>query len=725
VKQVVQEGRSGLVKVQDVPAPAVPRGGVLVRTVASVVSPGTERDMLAFARKSLLSKAIERPDLVRQVVDRARRNGIAETFGAVMSRLDTPTVLGYSAAGVVLLVGSGVDDLSPGDGVACAGAGYASHAEVIAVPRKLCVRIPNRAAGEPLSFEEAAFATLGAIALQGVRLTQPTLGERVVVIGLGMIGQLACQLLRAHGCEVFAVDRDPARVTLACELGAQGSSSPYAGDRDAILDFTHGVGADAVVVAAATPSSGPVELAGAISRRKGRVVVVGNVGMHIPRREYYERELSLTVSSSYGPGRYDPSYEERGIDYPIGYVRWTAQRNMEAVLGRIAAGFVQVSPLISHRFPVDQAERAFALIGEAPPEPSLGIVLNFAADEAASARRHTVAIRRMSAAGATGVIGVGVIGAGSFARGTMFPRLRRMAGTRLRAVAASTGVSASSAARQFGFELATTAVEDVIDDAAVNAVFVLTRHSLHARQTLLALRGGKHVFVEKPICVSRDELHEIASVYRAELTSGSAPVLTVGFNRRFSPLSARVREAVVGRGPLLISYRVNAGALPAGHWLRDPEEGGRIVGEACHFIDLAAYLTGARPRRVFATRGAAGAEPTILTVDYSDGSVLDLTYVQDGPRGLPKERIEVFARTRSWLVDDWHELTAFDGRDARRFGGRKQQKGHDQELEAFLTAIQAGGSLPIPFESLLATTMTTFCALESVRLGTPVEVPDV
>ena len=724
MKQVVQDARSGRVTVEEVPAPALRPGGILVQTGASVVSPGTERSMLAFADKSLLGKARERPDLVRQVWTKLRQEGLRQTYAAVLSRLDRPIPLGYSSAGTVLSTGTAAPSVGVGDTVACAGARYAVHAEVAFVPRNLCVRIPLRADGGSIPVEEAAFATLGAIALQGVRLAVPTLGERVVVIGLGVIGQLTAQLLRAHGCAVLGVDRNAARVTLARELGAEAGVTLGAGSPAEILAFTRGRGADAVLIAAGTDSNEPVELAGEISRRKGRVVVVGSVRMDIPRRTYYERELSLTVSCSYGPGRYDQAYEEGGQDYPVAYVRWTEQRNIEAFLDLLAAGRLEVRPLITHRVPIAEAGEAYRLLGPDAPEASLGIVLTYPVPAAAPVLPKAVTIRLPDTRTAD-AIGVAVVGAGTFAHSVVLPALRGIGGVRARTVVAASGLTASRSARRFGFERAATDLGDVLEDPEVQAVFVLTPHRLHAPLATAALKAGRHVFIEKPLCVTEEELRELVALHRSNAAGSGAPILTVGFNRRFAPLATRLRAEIAGIRPLVLVYRVNAGSLPAGHWLEAPEEGGRIVGEACHFIDLAVFLVGALPVRVFAEAPAGSAEPAVLVVHLADGSVLTLAYVTSGSRGLPKERLEVFGGGRAWVLDDWRVLRTFGEGWTRRVRRFTPAKGHREELTAFVAAARGGGPEPIPFEHLVSTTQATFSALESLRRGVPVDVPSL
>ena len=726
MRQVVQSRRSGKVWLARVPAPACGKGGVLVRTRCSVVSAGTERQSLAFAGKSLLGKARARPDLVKQVVDAARTEGPRPAVAKALARLDEAVGLGYSAAGDVVEAGAEAGGLAPGERVAVGGVGYAMHAEFNAVPRNLCVRLP---AG--VSYADGAFATVGAVALQAVRRAEPQIGERVAVIGLGLIGLLAVQILKAGGCAVLGVDLDADRVALARALGADAAVGDGDEAERACDAFTGGRGADAVVVAAATPSSEPIERAARLSRTKGRVVAVGVVGMNVPREAFYRKELDLRLSMSYGPGRYDPDYEERGRDYPFAHVRFTEQRNMESFLYLVQQGKVTPGSLVTHRLPFDEALDAYALIGgggpDGRPRPGgcIGIVLEY---PAGAAPDRTVAYRegaRAPAAG-RGAVGVGVIGAGRFARGVLLPHLARLAGVRLAAVCTRNGATAHDAARRFRFERATTDPAAVLGDEGVEAVIVATRHASHAALAAAALRAGKNVFVEKPLCLAGTELDDVRQALDDARAAGQDPCLMVGFNRRFSPHAHAVRRAFADRGtPMVVAYRVNAGAVPAGSWLVDPAEGGRIVGEGCHFVDFCGALIDAEPAAVTAHRAGSGGDaaddPVVMTVRYADASLASILYLTAGDPGLPKERCEVFAAGRAAVIDDFR-VTRFHG-GGRTVRGR-QAKGFPEELRAFLDACRGGGPWPISWSSLAATHRVCFAAVRSLETGREVRLRD-
>ena len=722
MKQVIQSYKTGEMKLDEVPQPTAVPGMLLVETRASLISAGTEKMLVDLARKSLIGKAKSRPDLVKKVIATARKEGIVNTFRKVQSKLDTPIPLGYSCAGMVRAVGGGVDELQEGDRVACGGAGYGNHADYNVVPKHLCVKIPSRVSpsGEngPLDFEEAAFATVGAIALQGVRQAALTLGETVCVIGLGLLGQLTAQLCKANGCRVIGADIDPARIALALQLGADraGHSRELEG---AVLQFTQGVGADAVIITASAKGSELIALAGEISRPKGRVVAVGMVGLEVPRDSYYKKELDLRLSMSYGPGRYDPEYEERGHDYPLPYVRWTEQRNMQAFLELVAAGRVDVRSLITHRYPFEQAIEAYELI-TGGKEPSLGVLLNYAAKPEPA----RIAIRTQTRPRAAEEIGVGVMGAGNFARSVLLPKFKSHPKVCLRGVATARGMTAKAVAEQFGFDYCAGNTAEILADLEINTVLIATRHDLHAPLVCRALAAGKHVFVEKPLCLNEEELEQIVRQYASDPgASNSLPVLTVGFNRRFSPFVQQAKAALTGRtSPLVASYRVNAGFIPKDSWVQDPAEGGgRIVGEVCHFVDTLRYLVGAPVRTVQAACiqtddvRQTNRDSVAITLTYRDGSLATILYHALGSPEYPKEKIEIAAGGNVMVIEDYCRFEIY-GRKREKMKG-KQDKGYGAEIEAFAQAVLKGGAAPIPFDELVETTRVTFAVHEALNSG--------
>ena len=724
MKQVLQSPRRGELSLTEVPAPACGAGGVLVSTRCSVISAGTERMLLELGKKTLLGKARARPDLVKKVVDTVRTRGVRATAEQVFAKLDEPAPLGYSASGDVVEAGRDATGLQPGDRVAMAGAGYANHAEFNFVPRNLCARIP-----QGVSYADAAFATVGAIALQGVRQAQPLIGERMVVIGLGLIGLLTVQILKANGCAVLGVDPDAERATLAAALGADLAVGSDA--EGACSGFTGGQGADAVIIAAATPSSQPIELAAQLSRHKGRVVAVGLVGMQVPRDAFYRKELDLRLAMSYGPGRYDPDYEERGNDYPFGYVRFTEQRNLASFLYLVQQKRVTPSALVTHRLPFADALEAYALIeGTLPAESTmdrkyLGIVLEYPDD--ARPERTVRRTEEGAARSREGDVGVGFIGAGAFARGVLLPQIVQAGCSRLTAVCTNTGRSAEQTSERFGFAVATTDARKVLERADTAAVFIATRHGSHAGLAAAALRAGKHVFVEKPLCLDDAGLDEVESALQDARGDGFEPCLMVGFNRRFSTHAGALQAAFRGRGtPMVVNYRVNAGVVPAESWLHDPEEGGgRIIGECCHFVDFCTAVIGSDPVSVVATSIASDArdvvpqDSSVITIRYADGSLATIQYLALGHRALTKERCEVFADGRSAVMDDFR-TTRFHG-GGRRLRG-KQAKGFAEEIDAFLSVCRDGGPWPISWDGLAATHRVCFGAVRSLETGTMVDV---
>jgi predicted dehydrogenase/threonine dehydrogenase-like Zn-dependent dehydrogenase len=699
--------------VTDVPAPVLRPGFVMVRTAASLISAGTERMTVESGQKSLMGRAFDQPALIKQVIEKARNEGVLQTIDAVRSKLESFVALGYSAAGTVLEVGPDVTEFHQGDRVACAGVGYASHAEVLAVPKNLCVRLPAQ-----VNFDAAAFSTLGAIALQGVRLTEPTLGESVVVIGLGLIGQLAVQLLKANGCRVFGIDLDEKKIELARQFGADMGCAPGNDTKRSVMEWSRGRGADAVLITAASSSNQPVELAGEISRPKGRVVVVGAVGLNIPRKPYYDRELTFKVSMSYGPGRYDPEYEERGHDYPVGYVRWTEGRNIEAFLDLLAEGRVNVEPLITHRFKLAESERAYELI--TGNEPYLGVVLQYDSERALE---HRIPLATKPSGPASGVR-VGLIGAGGYAKAMLLPNFKA-AGAEFQSIATASGVTARAVGQQNGFRFCVSSAAEVIDDNQTNLIVIATRHDSHADLAQRSLEAGRHVFVEKPLALNDEELAGVIAA--AQQSQGN---LMVGFNRRFSPLALKAQALFADRAtPLSINYRVNAGRVPRSHWAADPKEGGgRIIGEVCHFIDFIHFITGSLTTRVYAeaisttSQEINNEDSVFVTLRLADGSNASIAYLAEGDRALPKERIEIFGSGKSFVLDDFRSGVAWHNGRETKTNLRAQDKGQKDEIRAVCAMVRDGGRAPIALDDLATTTRATFRVLESLRTGLPVEV---
>jgi len=695
VKQVLQNLRDGATEIADVPCPAVRPGHLLIRTSRTLVSAGTERMLVGFGKANLIDKARQQPDKVRQVLDKARTDGLVPTLQAVRNKLDQPLALGYSNVGVVLEVGAGVPGFAPGDRVASNG----KHAEVVNVPVNLCAKVPDR-----VSDDEAAFTVIGAIALQGVRLVQPTLGEAVVVIGLGLIGLMTVQLLRSHGCRVLATDFDPARLELARRFGAEAVDLSTGMDPlVAANGFSRGRSVDAVIITASTQSSEPVHQAALMCRKRGRIVLVGVTGLELSRADFFEKELTFQVSCSYGPGRYDPNYEEEGQDYPLGFVRWTEQRNFEAILDMMADKRLDTTSLISHRFSIDQAEAAYVVVSGSAP--SLGIMFEYpGSDERprSALLEQTVRIaapRPREGAGAR----MAFIGPGNYATGMLIPAFRA-AGAQFKSVVSSGGVNGLHAGRKFGFETTTTDVARIFADENIDAVAITTRNDSHARFVLAAIGAGKHVFVEKPLCLTLEELAAIEAAWLAKAKTGTAPILMVGFNRRFAPQTQRIKELLASvLEPMSFIMTVNAAAVPPEHWTRDPKmSGGRVIGEACHFIDLLRYLAGS-PITTFKRFGVTSPtdDTASLQLTFADGSIGTIHYFGNGNRRFPKERLEVFSAGRILQLDNFSGLAGFGWRGFRKMNLWRQDKGQTACAKAFVAAITQGEPPPIPIEELL------------------------
>jgi len=727
MKQIIQSYKTGELRVVEVPPPALRSGCVLVCNVVSLVSVGTEKYVLEMAKKSLVGKALARPDLVRQVIAKARVEGVLEVYRQVMNRLDTPVPLGYSSAGVVIDVGTGVEGFSKGDRVACVGSGYASHAEIICVPQNFCVKIPDR-----VDFESASFVALGGIALQAIRLADVSLGSRVMVIGLGLLGQLTVQLLKAAGCHVFGADPVPEKVSMALEHGAEdGAVIGHTDIKTALFQFApHGV--DAVIIMAATRSNEPLELAAEVARERAKIVATGLVGLQIPRKIFFEKELELVVSRAWGPGVFDPLYVEKGLDYPYAYARWTAKRNLEEFLAQIAKGTVKVKHLITHRFPIEQAIKAYDLILN-EKEPYIGVLITYPRankileELPKKCKIELKPFLKTSSEQKKERLGIGIIGAGLFATTTFLPILKQRKDISLKGIATATGHSGRHAGKKFGFEYCTTDYRELLADPEIEFIMILTRHGSHAHFVVEALRAGKHVYVEKPLAINEEQLRMIANVYK-EVQKKKGRILFVGFNRRFSPISCWIKEQFQGvKEPLTVHCTVNAGPIPPDHWVHDPEEGGgRIIGEVCHFVDLIQYLTESIPVRIYAesleSKGYKPSDNVVITLKMANGSVGSIVYVAGGDKSFPRERVEVFGGGAVGIIDNFKVATfVHRGRKKRLRRWLGVDRGHRSEIETVIKAVKEGKP-PVAFEEYMYTTLATFAAEKALLEGIPVRI---
>ncbi|MEW2454163.1 bi-domain-containing oxidoreductase [Streptomyces albus] len=723
MKQVVQNYKSGELTLLDVPVPQCKPGGVLVRSAYSLISTGTELMKVSEAGMSMVGKARSRPDQVAKVMQSVATNGVGATYRKVMGKLDSYTPLGYSLCGVVEEVGAGIDEVSVGDLVACAGNEHALHAELNWVPKNLFTPVPDG-----LAPRHAAFGTVGSIALQGVRRGEPQLGEVALVIGLGLIGQLVVQLLAASSVRVVGVDPDPVRCELAERSGAAACGSPgSAAVETAVAELTGGQGVDQVYLAAGGDSNEPVELAARLCRDRGRVIDIGKCRLDLPWNAYYEKELDVRFSRSYGPGRYDPEYELEGRDYPIGYVRWTERRNLACFLDLIARGRIDVEPLISHIAAFDDAAETYQRLKDGDLK-AVAVLFRYPG-QAVPAEAPEMALPSVRRRGggvavpsrsATSPVRLAFVGAGNYATSMLLPHLARRDGVELAAVVTTTALSGTNAQRKFGFAHATTDLDLVLGDKSVDAVFVVTRHSSHAELTRKALLAGKAVFVEKPLALTEDEL---AGVLAAVEESGNDR-LQVGFNRRFAPLLRQARQRFGPRtGPAHLRYLVNAGRLEQGSWyLRQDTEGTRFAGEGGHFIDTASWLLQADPVSVYAV-AASGNEDLQVVLRYPDESTATLGYVTTGSPGFPKETLDLVADGKVLRLDDFVRAAVYDGRRKQWVGSRlpkARDKGQNAQLAAFVRAVRTGGPMPVPLESLVATTAATLAVRAALAGGAPV-----
>jgi len=717
MKAVLGHLGSGEIRAIDVPEPELRSGGALVRTVFSAISAGTEKALLETAEKSLLGKALAHPDLVRQALGCARTDGVKAAYHRVRSRIDALSPLGYSCSGVVLATGEGVEEFQPGDRVACGGVGYANHSALNFVPKNLLVKLPDS-----VGLDAAALTTIGSIAVQGLRQSEVKFGETVAVIGAGLVGVLTIQLAKAAGCRVIAIDVNQRRIDRAIELGAElGLSSSDRCTPLAVRKFTH-YGADAVIITAATPSNGPIELAAEISRDRGKIVVLGTVGLGVSRKNLYMKELSITMSRSYGPGRYDLQYEQDGVDYPVGYVRWTEKRNMEAFVQFLASKSIDVGRLIEKRFAVDEADKAYV---ELRSSTAYTVLIEYPESVTKSPLKTPGIVQSLSRPAKSGELSIGCIGAGSFARSVIFPSLRNIESVRLRSVATASGLAAHSACHSFGFVNADTPAK-VLQDPDIDAVFVLSRHASHSKYVVAALRNHKPVFAEKPLAVTEEQLEEVRCSYEAEDERGCLPFVMVGFNRRFAPMTEQIMQFFAFRQePMAINVRVNAGYIPPDDWIQQKEEGGRVIGEFCHFVDWTRAVVG-RPIQSLTARGLPDGsrysrDNISVTLAFLDGSIANLLYLANGNKMVSKEYFEVFCEGGVAILDDYCTLELTRNGKRQRTKSRRD-KGHQRELQLTVDAIRAGTPSPIQFDQLVEVSSSCLAIHRSIRLGQTISI---
>jgi len=712
--QLVQKLKNGQMKTLEVPNPVLGHGMILVKNYYSLISPGTEGSTVKAARKSLLGKARQRPQQVKQVMDVLKSQGPVQTYRTVMKKLDAYSPLGYSCVGEVIAVGPDVTQFKVGDFAACGGLS-ANHAEIVAVPVNLSVKINPKS-----DLRQACYNTLGAIAMQGIRQADLRLGETCAVIGLGLLGQLTCCMLRASGVKVLGIDVNEDMVSMARQNSADLAllrNEP--GIEGTIDQFTQGLGCDAVIITAATSSLDPINFAGNLARKKGTIVIVGDVATGFDRDpHYYRKELQVKMSCSYGPGRYDPVYEEKGIDYPPAYVRWTEKRNMQTFQDLILTEKISISYLTTHTFKLQDATQAYDLIIN-QKEPAIGIIIEYDHDKKHSLNETRVNLKDFSTQ-LTSKLGIGFIGAGSYAQSHLLPDIPGEEKKNLIGIMTQTGTSSRSTAERFGFSFCTTKIKDILENKDINTVFIATRHDSHAQYVEQALSSEKHVFVEKPLCLNFDQLERIKSTY---LKLTNRPALMVGYNRRFSPFVQKARKLASAR-PLAINYRINAGSIPKESWVQDMEiGGGRIVGEICHFIDTITFLCGSLPSSVYATAlpDKNHCNDTVqINLKYENGSIATISYLANGNKKLPKERIEIFFHGVSIVIDDFKTMTTYVKEQKKKQRLFSQDKGQKNEVKTFLEHIKNGQPGPIPFHELYSTSAASFKAFKSIQTGLPV-----
>jgi predicted dehydrogenase/threonine dehydrogenase-like Zn-dependent dehydrogenase len=696
MKQLIQSFKTGETMLEEVPAPQIARGNVLIRTTRSLVSLGTERMLVEFGKANLVQKARQQPEKVKQVLDKIRTEGLMPTLEAVFNKLAQPLPLGYCNVGKVIGVGEGVSEFKVGDRVASNG----PHAEIVCVPQNLVAAVPAN-----VSDDEAAFTVIGSIGLQGIRLCNPTLGETIVVTGLGLIGMITAELLLANGCKVIGIDLDAEKIALARKKGIIGINPLEGADVvKSVLDETQGRGADGVIITASAKTDDIISQAARMCRKRGRIILVGVIGLNISRAEFYEKELTFQVSCSYGPGRYDEDYEQRGIDYPLPFVRWTEKRNFEAILQSISSGKLDVASLISERVPLEEYDRVYGSIGKSRSIASLLVYREDSDDQ------HTV--RVVPATSFIGKKGVwGIIGAGNFTKMTMLPALEK-AKADIKYIASASGVTGTALAKKYKIAYSTTDYQEILRDQETDGVMITTRHNTHASMVLKALAAGKHVFVEKPLALNEEELEQIIDAYDGSVT------LTVGFNRRFSPHVQKVKQ-LVGNTPMNIIATMNAGAIPSNVWVHDMNVGGgRIIGEACHFIDLITYLTGSKVTAVcmnaMGVNPAENTDNASILLQYENGSTGVINYFSNGSKAYPKERIEVYSQDRTAVIDNYKQTTGYGFKGFSKLK-TTLDKGHKAQFQALVNSIRNGGTPLIPFDEIINTTRASFAAVKSLQ----------
>jgi predicted dehydrogenase/threonine dehydrogenase-like Zn-dependent dehydrogenase len=706
MRQIIQDLKSGQTILEEIPAPQVREGCVLIQTTHSLVSLGTERMLVEFGKANLIDKARQQPDRVKQVLDKIKSDGLVPTLEAVFTKLGQPLPLGYCNVGKVITVGKGVIEFAVGDRVASNG----NHAEIVCVPQNLTVKIP-----ENVSDEEAAFTVIGSIGLQGIRLLQPTLGETIVVIGLGLVGLVAAQLLKANGCRVIGIDFDQQKLDIAQKNGIISFNPADGGDSvKFVQEQTHGIGCDGVVVTASAQGDEIIHQAALMSRKRGRIILVGVVGLNIRRDDFYKKELSFQVSCSYGPGRYDEDYENKGRDYPIGFVRWTEKRNFETVLYALSSGSLDVKPLISEIIPLEDYNQIY---GDMRKKGAIASILKY------PEQTNNTLIVKIESANFTASQGkVGIIGAGNFTVSTMIPALLKIRAP-IKYIASAQGLSAKIAAKKANAEYATSNYREILQDPEVNTVLITTRHNVHARMVMDCLASNKNVFVEKPLCLNEDELNSIVEIYKEKKNL----TLTVGFNRRFSPFAIKMKQ-LLGRSPMNIIATMNAGFISPEMWVHDlTVGGGRIIGEACHFIDLCSFLSGSSVLSVcmnaMGTQPAENADTVSILLKYINGTNAVINYFSNGSKAYSKERVEVYSQERTLILDNWKELNGYGFKGFSKMKSR-QDKGHTAQFALLNERIQHGGDALIPFESIVNTTKASFACMKSIKRKAWVDVID-